>query len=263
MKQNNNKSSNRPISGRLLFAALIVVFLGGVLYASYNLISTEADYNAAREEYTVLREMAPQVTAIIAEPPVEEDIDDIDDTEVNEIPEYISELSKLNPDYIGWIRIDGTSIDYPVVQGKDNDKYMNTTFIGERNPSGTIFLDSNCKNGFDEFALIHGHNMRDGSMFAGLHSLLDRDFLANNREITIITSSGETLRYFILDTKLTDIHDDIFNMPGLGRNAMTFYFSFHGFSEEEFDTGIDIITLATCTNNHRDERLLVFAFRHK
>ena len=246
--------SSKSKSGRLVFAALILVFLAGALYASYNLVTTEVNYNAARVEYFELQQRAP----ILGDPPVETG-DTADPAGQN--LETHADLAAINPDYIGWIRIEGTDIDYPLVQGRDNIKYMNTTFMGERNPSGAIFMDYMC-TGFGHFAIIHGHNMRDGSMFAQLHSFLDRSFRSQYREITIITPTGQELVYYVIEAKLTDISDEIFTLAEKGRIAVMNYFAAYGFTEEDFQEGIDILTLATCTNNARNERLVVFAFRH-
>ena len=61
-----------------------------------------------------------------------------------------AELQKKNPEVIGWITVDGTQIDYPLVQGEDNSKYVNTDPLGGFSLSGSIFLDyNNQKNFFD------------------------------------------------------------------------------------------------------------------
>jgi len=258
---------NRPrrqkiVSGRHIFAVLIAVFaiIGG--YAGYRLIMTEVDYTAAQEEYARLRHYAPGGNASSSNPidPAESEDSTVSDS-INEANEQAPDLTNINPDYVGWIRINGTEIDYPVVQGTDNTKYLTTTFTGENNPSGTIFMDSACTNGFDFFTILHGHNMRDGSMFAGLHRFTDNRFRADFSEIIVYSPTRGILTYKIFAVKLTNIYDEVFNLPTQGIAERGRYFADFGFSEEDLRDNLDIMVLATCTLGERNERLLVFSAR--
>jgi len=218
---------------------------------------TEVDYTAAQNEYAQLRIFAPNAdgTYTTTTNTTTGTEGTAEDAENDAVPD----LSEINPDYIAWIRIDGTDIDYPVVRGPDNFKYLNTTFTGDRNPSGTIFMDSENQNGFDFFAILHGHNMRDGSMFAGLHRFTDNRFRTEHSEVTIYSIDKGVLVYKIFAVKLTNINDAVFDLPLKGFNEKADYFSGFGFSETDLRDSIDILVLATCTVGERNERLLVFA----
>jgi len=255
-------------SGRLIFAALIAVFFVAGLVAVYNLLTTEREYNAAQSEYAELRQWAPaqpstpsgsgsgnNTTGSQGSTSTEQD--DVSEPE----PVPLPDLTVFNPDYIGWIRIDGTDIDYPVVQGRDNTKYLNTTFMGERNPSGTIFMDSRCSEGFTGFALLYGHNMRNGSMFAGLHNFRDSEFLEKHNEIVVFTPEGEMLLYSIFDVKLTTAESAIFDLPAEGQEAFTRYFRDYGMIGQFIIERSGILVLSTCTFGPRNERLVVLAAR--
>jgi len=262
-----SSGKRRELSGRHIFAVLIAVFVlvGG--YAGYRLIITEVEYNAAQNEYKQLRVFAPELVKPQSpaagdnntdshEPDSEPDPDE--DTAYIE-PILDPALTEINRDFIGWIRIDGTDIDYPVVQGIDNITYLSTTFTRERNPSGTIFMDSENKTGFNSFAVLHGHNMRDGSMFAGLHNFRDDDFRSEFNEVTIFSQENGILQYKIFAVKLTDIYDAVFNLPVQGQSEIEAYFSGFGFSAEDLRDNTDILVLATCTRGAKSERLLVLA----
>ena len=259
----NNKKLTRKKSGRLIFAALITVFIFVGAIAAYNLIKTELEYNTAQNEYAELRQWAPAHTPSPAGSGSNDESSD--ETGSNSTPEPATDsnpdLSVFNPDYIGWIRIDGTDIDYPVVQGSNNTKYLNTTFMGDRNPSGTIFMDSECSNGFTGFAIIHGHNMRNGSMFAGLHNFRDSEFLAKHNEITIFTPEGEVLVFRIFDVILTDIYDAVFELPVEGQEAFTEYFREYNLAGHYLRDRSGILVLSTCTDGNRNERLLILTAR--
>lgn len=78
-------------------------------------------------------------------------------------------LLEINGDTVAWIRSDTGEIDYPVVQGADNDYYLNHLFDGTVNKNGTIFVDARNTPGFeDSNTIIYGHNMLNGAIFATL-----------------------------------------------------------------------------------------------
>lgn len=95
-------------------------------------------------------------------------------------------LRDINPDIVGWIKIPGTKIDYPVVQGKDNEEYLHKTFSKKQNRSGSVFLDVNCKKDFSsDNSVIYGHHMKDGSMFAELVKFRDPVFVKRHKRILL------------------------------------------------------------------------------
>lgn len=95
-------------------------------------------------------------------------------------------LRDINPDIVGWIKIPGTRIDYPVVQGKDNEEYLHKTFSKKQNRSGSVFLDVNCKKDFSsDNSVIYGHHMKDGSMFAELVKFRDPAFVKRHKRILL------------------------------------------------------------------------------
>lgn len=103
-------------------------------------------------------------------------------------------LYKENKDYIGWIYVPGTKISYPVVASEDNVDYLHHNFAGNYNFPGTIFLDARCKDGLTApYSIIYGHNMRDGSMFAGLKKFLKEDYAKKHPLFWMLTPDGNML----------------------------------------------------------------------
>lgn len=91
--------------------------------------------------------------------------------------ESFAELRAINPDVFGWLMVDGTNIDYPLVQSDTNSKYVNTDVKGEFSLSGSIFLD--CRNDIaftDVNSIIYGHHMQKDAMFGSLDQFADPDF---------------------------------------------------------------------------------------
>lgn len=98
---------------------------------------------------------------------------------------------------IAWITLDGTNIDYPVMQGKDNKEYLNKDPYGDYSLSGSIFLDSaNAADFGDSYNLVYGHHMEAGKMFGQLDSFLQRDFFSEHRTGSLETKDGT---YYRLD----------------------------------------------------------------
>ena len=94
----------------------------------------------------------------------------------------IDDLQKINKDIVGWVRIDDTNIDYPILAGLDNTDYLKRNYKGEYSPSGSIFLDyRNDKNFNDNFTIIYGHNMAKGLMFSDIKKFKDKEFFDNHK----------------------------------------------------------------------------------
>ena len=96
------------------------------------------------------------------------------------------DLIKLNPEVIGWIEVYGTKIDYPLVQAKDNDKYLHTTVDGRFSTAGSIFLDSRNKKDFSDFNnVVYGHHMAERKMFGDIDKFLDKSFFDSHKYANI------------------------------------------------------------------------------
>ncbi|MCL2627718.1 MAG: class B sortase [Oscillospiraceae bacterium] len=166
----------------------------------------------------------------------------------------LDELYKLNNDFIGWFSIENL-IEYPVVRGRNNSKYINTTFLGERNASGAIFMDYRHTGGWDEIvSIIYGHNMKDDSMFAQLARYLDETFMQQNRTILVTTRDGRQLTYEIFAVKQTDAWDSAYTIAISNRERAAELLPNAPQNASHF------ILLSTCTRSaNPDERIIVFA----
>lgn len=106
-----------------------------------------------------------------------------------EIPVDFEELHQINPDIYAWIRIPGTVIDYPVVQSPtDNNFYLNHAADKSASFPGAIFSENFNTTTFEDYlTVLYGHNMKNGSMFAGLHRYKDEQYLKEHNEVLIYT----------------------------------------------------------------------------
>lgn len=92
-----------------------------------------------------------------------------------------TKLLNANKNTVGWIKVEGTTINYPVVQSSNNSYYLSHSFDNSYNVAGWIFMDyRNDKQNFDENTIIYGHSMRDKSMFYTLRNTLNNSWLNNS-----------------------------------------------------------------------------------
>ncbi len=97
--------------------------------------------------------------------------------------ESFAQLRKINPEVVAWVTMEGTNIDFPVLQGKDNLSYISRDVFGNFSLAGSIFLDSRDDPGFSQsYALLYGHHMADGNMFGDLDLYKEEAFF---REHTV------------------------------------------------------------------------------
>ncbi len=104
----------------------------------------------------------------------------------------MAELVATNKDVIGWITIDDTHIDQPIVQGKDDMEYVNKDPLGEFSLSGSIFLS--CLNSLDfsdPYSLMYGHHMENGGMFGDLTKFLKKDYFDDHKTGTLYSLDSQ------------------------------------------------------------------------
>jgi sortase B len=175
------------------------------------------------------------------------------------------EMRQINPDYVCWLLIDGTAIDYPVVRGKDNEKYIKTSFKGEANIAGTLFMDYRntgdlLSTDADESMrniLIYAHNVPQGGMFSELQKLISSQFLEENNIITLIVDDQE-VKFKIFSVRVSDINDPAYFLNFSSPHA------FNSFIDriKAPITATQIITLSTCTRGGSNTaRLIVQGYR--
>lgn len=221
------------------------------------------EYKAGTDEYKDLQQY------VMAEIPGEEDQEqtetaaeeDGEDGEERVQRVALSELQAENPDTIGWIEIPGTGISYPLMQTEDNAYYLNHTFSGKVNSSGSIFMETlNSSDFSDLHTIIYGHNMKNGSMFAGLKNYESPSYLVSHPNIYIDLADG-THCYQIFSVCEVKADSDSYTI-GFAPDEQYESFLQTLKSRSAYDTGVtvsredSIITLSTCTKQGEDRYLV-------
>ena len=160
-------------------------------------------------------------------------------------------LLEINPDIVGWIEVEETNINYPILQADNNDYYLNRNYLKEESRAGSIFLDY--RNDIEESnknSVIYGHRMKDGSMFGQLKKYLDEDFFHNHStilydtlyesyELEVFSAYKTTTDFYYIQTDFSDEEEYGAFLDTLQEK------SFHNYTGtiEVEDT---IVTLSTC-----------------
>jgi len=237
----------RKVSVMVSLAIAVVVCAGVAVFTAIAIMAHNEGLRASREEYEALRERRQVIGNA-----------EFISTGHNERQwsAFDLEMRAVNPEYAFWIRIDGTNINYPVVRGEDNEKYLNTSFSGESNKVGALFLDY--RTDLDSpHLLIYGHNLIEGGMFTDLRRFLNDEFAEDNPYVTIMIY-GEEVIFEIFAARLTDVDDPAYNL-NLGTPRL---FSRYANRIGAPLRASQILTLSTCTRGGSDnERMIVQAYR--
>lgn len=179
------KAKPRSKLWKWMLNLLIFCFAGVFCYAAYHLFS---DFMVYHHNGKVKNEIQDVVYREIGEETLEyKDLVRDDGSKID----ILTPLRRINPQIIGWIHIDDTTIDYPVVQGTDNDYYLNHNVYGEDTICGSIFMD--VKNQLGEPMqnyILYGHRMNDNSMFGHVTKFLKEDFWNDHPTFTLILEDG-------------------------------------------------------------------------
>ena len=163
--------------------AVIILLLCVFGFSAWQLSDILLEYRRGEQTYTELEQFIhiPETTEPKATKPAavrEEQVQPQEEAEEILWPEVDFEaLRELNSDVVGWIYIPDTNINYPIVQGEDNDRYLYRLLTGEYNSSGSIFLEAGIVRDFSsQNNPVYGHNMKNGTMFAGLTGYKGQEF---------------------------------------------------------------------------------------
>lgn len=171
-------------------------------------------------------------------------------------------LRNMNSDLVGWIYGPGTKINYPVVQGEDNSFYLTHMFDGKENKCGSIFMDSLNNTDFSNTnSILHGHHMKNGSMFASLIQYESQEYYDGHPVLWLVTQEKSYL-VEIFTGFVADADSDVWqiefatkeeykNWLGRMKEASVFACNVVPGAEDQ------ILTLATCSYRYDDARFIV------
>ena len=183
-----------------------------------------------------------------------------------------SELLAVNPDVCGWITLENTNVDYPVLQGETNFTYINTDVYGNFALAGSIFLDTRCSKDFsDPYSLIYGHHMADSKMFGDLDLYKDEKFFQENTTGSLVLP-GKAYQLEIIACLLVPASEDHIFEPTIWQDSNISRFlefvesnalNLHDKILAELKAAekpFQILALSTCSYEYTDARTIVLTW---
>lgn len=242
---------------KTLYVFLILLLIGNLLISSY-FIFVELKQNKEQDD------TFEELTKIIENVKPEENNENIDID--------LKQLYEINNDLVGWLKIENTNINYPVVKSKTKNYYLRKDFYKNYSSYGTPFLADNCEVNISDNVIIYGHHMRNRKMFGSLEDYKTKKFYKDNKIIKFYILNGdETIEnnYEIFSVFKTVVYN---------KNEFKYYNYINFCNNEEFEEFIkkvkdlslydieitpeyrdEIITLSTCEYSNKNGRLVVMA----
>lgn len=172
------------------------------------------------------------------------------------------ELQAINDDVIGWLNVYDTKIDYPLLQAKDNQKYLNTNAEGNYSMAGSIFLDYRNASDFTDFnTIIYGHHMEQSAMFGDLEKFFDEAFFDSHPYGNIYFNEEDHGIEFFAFMQIDAFDSEIFSTPVIGQSKETYLSAIYNRAmytrNLDISTDDQLILLSTCTANKTNGRHLL------
>lgn len=166
-----------------------------------------------------------------------------------------------NPDVIGWLYCEGTPIDYPILQGSDNDRYLYQMLDGSINSSGSIFMDYRFSPDFNSFnTIIYGHNMKNDSMFGTLHNYSNQGYYDSHPIMWLLTPDANyriDLLAGYISAASTGIYDIISNEEQLESHLLESLNQSNFVSSADVSEVRNIVILSTCSYEYDESRYIL------
>lgn len=245
MKEKMNNKIKLKWKNIILILMFLILFIT-LNISIYNIIKWKLDSNKTNEEINTIQEN-PYCDYI----------------KMNMIDVNFDNLKKINSDVVGWIKVNGTNINYPFVQSKDNKYYLTHSFNKSYNNAGWVFLDYRNNNINNRNTIIYAHGRTDKTMFGTLRKVLNNGWInnTNNYVIKISTEKENSLWQIFSIYHIPTTNDYLQTEFKDEREYQRFLNILKNRSNHNFNTSITsndtILTLSTCYND--SEKMVVHA----
>ncbi len=253
---------------KMSIVIILYVALTAILFSQvYAYIS---EYNESMLNYSLYSTINNESS--ISETSSEISVEIMSSSKVEEKDKYqlekiYSQLKKINKEVIGWITVNNTKINYPVVQHNDNEYYLNHDFYKKKSSNGWIFLDyRNEASQNNDNIIIYGHDLKSGSQFGTLENALQKSWYKNKDNLTITFDSTDyNMKWEIFSIYTTNYTTDYLDVNFDSKDEYTDFInmivkrSIYDFkSTPKYKT--KILTLSTCYgSSYKNKRLVVHA----
>ena len=259
-KKLSNKAKIRMMSIGLGVSICAMMFFAGYLFWQQHTMGQGQALYASLPVEVISRQASQQI--LLGQPAQTAHVAYISEEEFIPFINF-DEMSELFPSIIGWIQSEGTAINYPIVQGSDNDFYLYHLADGTPNAMGSIFLDYRDSADFTNFPMIiYGHDMRAGQMFGSLRHYESQEFFEAHSSMFIFTPHAN----YELILAVGYVLDSSVEVPPMSFNGPEDFYEFMEYitSRSVFSSNVQIsysdrmVYLATCTpTGSVDNRLVL------
>ncbi|AXI00631.1 SrtB family sortase [Sporosarcina sp. PTS2304] len=239
-----------------------LLYLGIFLYSGYLLVQYLYTYVEAASSL--------QETQMIYEKALEETSETVVESKAEKKPSYdtirpqFHKLHAVNEQIVGWISVEGTKVNNPILQSEDNDFYLNRNFNKEKSRAGSVFMDfRNDITDMNQNTVIYGHAMKNDTMFGSLkkfgqqeyadeHSTIYVDTLYEGYDIEVFAAYETTIDFYYIETDFQTKEEYAHYLQEVQSRSLIN-------TPVTVGTEDRIVTLSTCNNsvNSKDKRYVV------
>lgn len=260
MSHASDQHSKMPLSRILILALACALFL----FSGFQVVSYFAENQTGDQLQQELIDQAVVTQPLQTSPtaPVDSTVPLTEPVERPPISVDFSVLQAQNPDIVGWIYCEGTVINYPVLQGADNQQYLRRLYDGTKSTLGSIFLDfRNLADFSDLNSLVYGHNIRSGQMFACLAFYREQSYYEEHPVMWLLTPDVAyriDLLAGIVVPSDSEVYE-IYSYPEELLEGLEYVVSKSTFDAGQIDLeSVErIVTLSTCSYDYNDARYVV------
>lgn len=276
------KNSLKQLSMNIVVAGCFILnflMLFGFIYTEYNNYMTKKSVESLNKvtKVEVNNSTIPDSNPTVIE---SNNTDNNTDSNISNLPtqeetkdnkthsnltEDYNKLKSINSDTVGWLKVNNTNIDYPVVKTNDNDYYLKHGFYKNSTVNGWVFMDfRNDVNDLGKNTIIYGHNLKNGLMFGSLRKVINSSWYSKDSNLNITFNTiNQKMTWRVFSIYIIDVTNDyIYTYFEDDNDFMNFLNKIKSRSFRDFNTSVSasdkILTLSTCQSNGT-KRLVVHA----
>ena len=243
IKEDKVKQKKSMIIKKIIFFLLEIIFITILIVSGIKIFEWWKENNQSEK---MLEEISKKVV-------IDNNTENIED----KYKVDFTALKEQNSDTVGFIKVENTEIEYPIVKSSDNDYYLNHSFDKSYNSAGWIFMNYiNNLDGNDKNIVVFGHNRRDGSMFGSLKNILNEDWYNNENNLLIpFITENEKCMYRVFSIYRIENEDYYIKSDFEDEEFSDFLNTIKSRSMKDFNVDVNsedkILTLSTCADNNQ------------
>lgn len=248
-KHQKNEVKRKGNVKKIIITLIQIVLIGVIIYSGYNIYVWYVDNKQNSEMKEELQHFVS-----VSEEKTEQADGSIHARDYNIDFEG---LSKTNKDIVGWLKVNNTNIEYPVVKSSNNDYYLEHSFDGKQNGAGWVFADyRNGIDGTDKNIILYGHNRKDQSMFGSLSKVLTEEWYNNKDNLNIVFITKDEKSDYEVFSSYQVLDEEYYITTSFGNQNFGEFVnkiksrSVHNYGVEVGEED-SILTLSTCAGNNK------------